>query len=134
MILWTLGGDALNEKQANWGGIQVFTLATTDGYVINFTPDGRTAAKSQQQEYETCSSMGKIESMILHVISIVDTLCDKQNARHRNGKTRAKGTTADPPMEHFCLAMDNYFTIPKIIACLCEMNIGVVGTSHFRKA
>eukprot|EP00957_Ditylum_brightwellii_P028289 2137275-Ditylum_brightwellii.AAC.1 len=30
--------------------------------------------------------------------------------------------------------MDNYFIIPKIIACLREMNIGVVGTSHFRKA
>eukprot|EP00957_Ditylum_brightwellii_P037011 2802155-Ditylum_brightwellii.AAC.1 len=37
-------------------------------------------------------------------------------------------------MEQFCLAMDNYFTTPKVIACLHEMNIGVVGTSSFRKA
>eukprot|EP00957_Ditylum_brightwellii_P116460 8883551-Ditylum_brightwellii.AAC.1 len=109
-------------------------LATTDGYVINFTPDGCTAAKSQQQEYETCSSMDKIENMIFHVTLIVDTLCDKQNAWHQNGKTRAKGTTADTPMGQFCLAMDNYFTVPKVIACLCEMNTGVVGTSRFRKS
>eukprot|EP00957_Ditylum_brightwellii_P048665 3692944-Ditylum_brightwellii.AAC.1 len=71
--------------------------------------------------------------MILHVISIVDTLCDKQTAQHQNGKTRAKGTTAGTPMEQFCLAMDNYFTVSKVIACLCEINIGVVGTSRFER-
>eukprot|EP00957_Ditylum_brightwellii_P168890 12855618-Ditylum_brightwellii.AAC.1 len=37
-------------------------------------------------------------------------------------------------MDQFCLTMDNYFTIPNVIACLHEMNIGDVGTSHFRKA
>eukprot|EP00957_Ditylum_brightwellii_P046095 3496742-Ditylum_brightwellii.AAC.1 len=51
--------------------------------------------------------------MLLHAISIVDMLDDKQNAQHQNGKTGAKGTTADTPMEQFCLAMDNYCTVPK---------------------
>eukprot|EP00957_Ditylum_brightwellii_P113381 8645602-Ditylum_brightwellii.AAC.1 len=105
-----------------------------EGYGINFTPDGHTAAKSHQQEYETCSSMGKIESMILHVNSIIDTLCDKQNVWQQNGKTRIRGTNTDTPMDKFCLVMDNYFDLPKVIASLYEMNIGVVGTSHFREA
>eukprot|EP00957_Ditylum_brightwellii_P211351 15366076-Ditylum_brightwellii.AAC.1 len=37
-------------------------------------------------------------------------------------------------MGTFCLAMDNYFAAPKVIAALHEMNIGVLGTSRFRKA
>ena len=36
-------------------------------------------------------------------------------------------------MKYFCLAMDNYFTLPKVVAALREKNIGVVGTSRFRK-
>ena len=36
-------------------------------------------------------------------------------------------------MHSFCLAMDNYFTLPKVIAVLQEKNTGVVGTSRFRK-
>ena len=35
-------------------------------------------------------------------------------------------------METFCLAMDNYFTFPKVIAALREKDIGVVGTARFR--
>eukprot|EP00957_Ditylum_brightwellii_P076783 5835931-Ditylum_brightwellii.AAC.1 len=37
-------------------------------------------------------------------------------------------------MDTFCLAIDNYFIVPKVIAALYEMDIRVVGTSHFRKA
>ena len=36
-------------------------------------------------------------------------------------------------MHVFCLAMDNYFTLPKILKILREKNIGVVGTSRFRQ-
>eukprot|EP00957_Ditylum_brightwellii_P027895 2107602-Ditylum_brightwellii.AAC.1 len=56
-------------------GYKSFTLATVNGYVLHFTPDGCTAAKSQQQEYTTCSDMGKTESVILHVISIIEYIC-----------------------------------------------------------
>eukprot|EP00957_Ditylum_brightwellii_P054492 4129202-Ditylum_brightwellii.AAC.1 len=38
---------------------KLFTLSTIAGYVVNFTPDGRTAAKSQQQECKTVNSAGK---------------------------------------------------------------------------
>eukprot|EP00957_Ditylum_brightwellii_P015634 1179855-Ditylum_brightwellii.AAC.1 len=116
-------------------GCKFFTLASVEGYVINFTPDGCTTENSQQQEYETCSTMGNIESMILHVISIIDMLCDRQNEwDHQNEMLRTTGINADTPMDMFCLAIDNYFTVPKVIATLCEMNIRVVGTSCFRKA
>ena len=36
-------------------------------------------------------------------------------------------------MEDFFIAMDNYFTLPKIIKKLRDWGIGVVGTSRFRK-
>ena len=35
------------------------------------------------------------------------------------------------PMTKFCLAMDNYFTLPKVIAKLREKGVGVVGTAQF---
>ena len=35
-------------------------------------------------------------------------------------------------MHSFCLAMNNYFTLPKVIVVLQEKNIGVVLTSRFR--
>lgn len=35
-------------------------------------------------------------------------------------------------MGTFCLAMDNYFTLPKVIATLCEKGIEVVGTARYR--
>eukprot|EP00957_Ditylum_brightwellii_P177965 13554963-Ditylum_brightwellii.AAC.1 len=65
-ILWTLSRDILDEKQANWGGIHVFYTCNNKWISDNFTPNGCTAAKSKQHEYETCSSMGKTESTILH--------------------------------------------------------------------
>eukprot|EP00957_Ditylum_brightwellii_P085020 6464529-Ditylum_brightwellii.AAC.1 len=114
-------------------GYKFFMLASVEGYVINFTPDGHMAAKSQQQEYETCSTMGKVESMILHAIQIIDMLCDKQNAQEQNENLRTAGINADTAMNTSCLAMDNYFTVPKVIADFCEMNIRVVGTSCFIK-
>eukprot|EP00957_Ditylum_brightwellii_P087408 6653410-Ditylum_brightwellii.AAC.1 len=36
-------------------------------------------------------------------------------------------------MDKFCLAMDNYFTLPHIISCLKENGIGIVGTVRMRK-
>eukprot|EP00957_Ditylum_brightwellii_P140556 10708908-Ditylum_brightwellii.AAC.1 len=36
-------------------------------------------------------------------------------------------------MDKFCLAMDNYFTLPHIISYLRENGIGIVGTARMRK-
>ena len=34
-------------------------------------------------------------------------------------------------MTNFCIAMDNYFTLPKILKMISDWGIGVVGTSRF---
>eukprot|EP00957_Ditylum_brightwellii_P071916 5466095-Ditylum_brightwellii.AAC.1 len=36
-------------------------------------------------------------------------------------------------MDAFCLAMDNYFTLPKVIAKLCKIDVGIVGTVWARR-
>eukprot|EP00957_Ditylum_brightwellii_P069175 5252956-Ditylum_brightwellii.AAC.1 len=35
-------------------------------------------------------------------------------------------------MDDFCLAMDNHFTLMKVIAKLCEIGVKIVGTLHAR--
>ena len=54
-------------------GYNFFALSTITGFIINFTPDGRTAAKKNKQEYKNVNNKGKIESMILYVCSIIDS-------------------------------------------------------------
>eukprot|EP00957_Ditylum_brightwellii_P194411 14806041-Ditylum_brightwellii.AAC.1 len=36
-------------------------------------------------------------------------------------------------MEKFCLAMDNYFTVPSVMKHLRDKEIGVVGTARARQ-
>eukprot|EP00957_Ditylum_brightwellii_P204877 15341190-Ditylum_brightwellii.AAC.1 len=132
---WSMETHRIKDKPIG-EGYKLFTLSRTAGYVVNFTPDGRTAAKSQQQEYKTVNSAGKIESMILHVASIISHLCDKQksqNASFESTRSRVKERNDDMPMEKFVLVMDNYFVLSRVIHALRNMGIGVVGTSHFRK-
>ena len=122
-------------------GFKWFVLATKNGYVLNFTPDGRSAAKNGTQEYLQEKSMGKVESMILFVTNIIEHLKTKQSNRikkyDRQSRSRpdaSKEQWADlyNPMRLFCLAMDNYFTMPKVISALRKKGIGVVGTSRFQ--
>ena len=35
-------------------------------------------------------------------------------------------------MGKFCLAMDNYFMLPKVVKHLKDIGVGIVGTSKFR--
>eukprot|EP00957_Ditylum_brightwellii_P092127 7014643-Ditylum_brightwellii.AAC.1 len=117
-------------------GYKLFTLFTTDSYALNFTPDDKTATKPQQQEYKAMISTGKIESMILHVVSIISHLCDKQKlqtASLKSTRSRVKERNDDTPMTFFALAMDNFFTFSKVIHVLRNMRIGVISTSCFRK-
>eukprot|EP00957_Ditylum_brightwellii_P067055 5090013-Ditylum_brightwellii.AAC.1 len=53
-------------------GFNFFVFTNTLGYVVNFTPDGRIAAKAGQQEYAASRTEGKIESMVKFITSIVD--------------------------------------------------------------
>eukprot|EP00957_Ditylum_brightwellii_P169681 12915108-Ditylum_brightwellii.AAC.1 len=97
-------------------GYKLFTLSTMFGYIANFTPDGRTAAKSQKHEYKTVQSVGKIKSMILHVVSIISHLCDKEKSRNallKLTQSTVKERNKDTPMEKCVLAMDNYFMLPR---------------------
>ncbi len=47
-------------------------LAITTGFVVNFSPDGRTAAKSKEKgkmDYDTTNkNYGKIGSMMLYLV------------------------------------------------------------------
>ena len=55
-------------------GYKLFVLTIYRGFVVNFTPDGRTAAKEGNQEYDTKNGEGKIASMILHVCEVIDRM------------------------------------------------------------
>ena len=121
-------------------GYKFFVLATSNGFIVNFTPDGRSAAKNDGQEYNEDKDGGKIQSMIKHVVSIIDRLKDKQKRRLRSSYRRVSTRTNDAPQflseqpqDNLVIAMDNYFTLPKVIAYLREKNIGVVGTARFRR-
>eukprot|EP00957_Ditylum_brightwellii_P210880 15365512-Ditylum_brightwellii.AAC.1 len=37
------------------------------------------------------------------------------------------------PMDAFCLAMDNHFTMLKVTTKLWEIDVGIVGTAHTRR-
>ena len=53
-------------------GFKFFVLAITTGFVLNFIPDGRTAAKSKESnkmDYDTNSEYGKIGS-IFNIIKL----------------------------------------------------------------
>ena len=53
-------------------GYKFFALTTTEGFLVNFTPDERSAAKSGRQEYEVDKAQGKIEAMFIFVTSVID--------------------------------------------------------------
>eukprot|EP00957_Ditylum_brightwellii_P146629 11162308-Ditylum_brightwellii.AAC.1 len=86
-----------------------------------FTPDSRTAAKSQQHEYKTVYSAEKTDSM------------KSQDTPFKSTRNRVKERNDDMPMENFVLATDNYFMLPRVIHASTNMGIGVVSTSCFRK-
>ena len=121
-------------------GYKFFVLATSNGFVVNFTPDGRSAGKKDGQEYEKDKNTGKIESMINHVVSIIDRLRKTQKKRVKKNYKKVSTRNNDVPtfegeesQEKFVIAMDNYFTLPKVMSSLRKNNIGVVGTARFRR-
>ena len=121
-------------------GYKLFTLTTHHCFIVNFTLDGRTAAKGKNkksvQEYAMAGN-GKIESMILHVIAVIDRLKERQLRRFRTYPRATRNNDNTPctekQMTTFCIAMDNYFTLPHVMKTLRDKNIGVVGTSRFKQ-
>ena len=79
----------------------------------------------------------KTESIILHLTEIIEKFKEKQKKRlvTYGTKLRKDKNTLnfdnDIQMDTFIIAMDNYFTRPKVMAALRKIGIGVVGTSCF---
>ena len=65
-------------------GFNSFVLASKNGFVISFSPDGRTAAKQAEDEkmyYETNIINGKFGSMIIYLVESIVQLPEKQKNR-----------------------------------------------------
>ena len=71
-------------------GYKLFVLATKNGYVVNFTPDGRSATVRGEQEYENDKSKGKIESMIMYILSVISDLKDVQQNQMKDNRRRTR--------------------------------------------
>ena len=80
--------------------------------------------------------MGKVESMILFMLKIIEELKEKQLTRLRNKKKIATRPNAsilfnEGMMSKFCLAMVNYVTLPTVIVTFRNMGIGIVRTTRY---
>ena len=129
-------------------GFKFFVLATKNGFVINFSPDGRTAAKKAadgKMDYEINVEHGKIGSMIMYLVESIVKLKEKQNKRITR-ITSLRTTRTNDIVEKrkilnekmgansFIIAMDNYFTLPKVIYALRKLGVGIVGTAKYQKS
>eukprot|EP00957_Ditylum_brightwellii_P069769 5297970-Ditylum_brightwellii.AAC.1 len=116
-------------------GYTFFALTTSQGFVANLTPNGRTASKSGRQESSVKRSDRKIEPMILFVTGVIDKFCETQKERLDRTATRATDNErqADIEMDKFFLAIDNYFPMPQVNKRLREKGISVVGMARMMK-
>jgi len=103
-------------------------LTTVIGFIVNFTPDGQTASKNDSQEYHSASkAMGKIESMMLFVTLIIEKFKKKQEERIKQYNTTLRSRKEQTKdiynrMNKYCIAMDNYFILPKVIEVDAKFN------------
>ena len=83
------------------------------------------------------NAKGKIECMVGHVTKVIDEFRNKQIDPLRKNQQSTQNNNAELFDEHmmdkFIIAMDNYFTRPKVIKYLRDNNIGVVGTSRITR-
>ena len=127
-------------------GYKFFVLATKQGYIVNFTPDGRSAAKDvDKMDYDSTNNyLGKIGALVLHLCDAIILLKEKQIKRIKNKSnqriTRNRSSSNKSIVsesrspDDFVIAMDNYFTRPKAIYELRKLNIGIVGTAQYQRA
>ena len=62
-------------------GFKFIVLSAILGFVVNFSPDGRIAAKSDKMDYNINIEFGKIGSMIIYLVHSITKLLDKQSRR-----------------------------------------------------
>ena len=117
-------------------GFKLFVLATYQGYVVNFTPEGRFASNVDSNEYNITG--GKIDSMITFITQIITILKNRQELRITDTLSLhgTRNFYCSNPKERvqdkFVIAMDNYFTLPIVMKKLRQRGIGVVGTARGR--
>jgi len=126
-------------------GYKFFVLATREGYIVNFTPDGRSAAKDvDRMDYDSTNKhLGKIGSLVLYLCDAIILLKEQQMKRIENTLnrriTRRRGLSdksidsMSRSPDDFVIAMDNYFTRPKVIFELRKLNIGILGTAQYQR-
>ena len=76
-------------------GLKCLVLATIQGSVVNFSPDGCTIAKSDRMDYNINNiEFGKVGSMVMYVVDSITKSLDKQTrivrAHAMIRKTRAQ--------------------------------------------
>ena len=88
-------------------------------------------------DYDNDDGLGKIGSMVIYLIKCIFTLKKKQldridrTSRMRKTRSRVAPVQEEKLNKDFIIAMDNYFTLPKLIKRLRDLRIGVVGTARF---
>ena len=86
--------------------------------------------QKKQLEYSS-GQTGKIEAMIVHLLDIIQKL--KRKTANRISRNRSRRSRINETLQNtFIVTMDNYFTLPNVMAKLRQIEIGVVGTSRFR--
>ena len=93
-------------------------MKTKNGYIVNFTPDRKTATPAGTQEYVSKGVGSKIESMVMFVVSVIACVGKKQTSRILKTKlaTRQSNKEVIDPlhiMHIFCIAMENIFAVNK---------------------
>ena len=93
--------------------------------------------KKDEQEYDK-NKQGKIANMIIHLVGIVKRCKERQMKRWNEYSLRKRdgdevNDLNEPAMQTFCIAMDNYFTLPNVIKKLRELGFGIVGTARARR-
>ena len=95
-------------------------MTTKDSCIVNFTLDERTATSVGTQEYESKGVASIIQSMLMFVVSVIACVQTKQTLQILKTKlaTRQSNEKVIDPlhiMNTFCITMDNYFTLPRVI-------------------
>ena len=125
-------------------GYKFFVLATLFGFVVSFTPDGRSASKSNRKlDYDSKNKeFEKVGSMILFLLSSISELVQKKSKRIHVQDTRRKTWSSnendnnkdEEKQTNFKIAMDNFFTLPRVIKTRRDKGIGIVSTAKYQRA
>lgn len=105
--------------------------------MIHFTPDGRTAAGRNEQEYDQ-SKVVKVMCLISHIVTVIKDIQGEQDARNISQRLRChqpEHTFFHEELEQskFCIAMYNFCNFLGMMPMLRAEGIGCFGTSRFQK-